>query len=266
MTRTRWTPATVLTITLLVAACGGSSATPTPGGTSPAATTGPAATGPAATTGPAASEAPGGAGIGGAVTALGDLSSYKFAITMATEGSATFSLLSGGGSLTIGGTVIMKPEVAMDMAMTTTNKAGASSTFGYRVVGDKAYMSLGPDQWVETSASDAQSTINAFKPENFMASFGSVDSLQAVGDETKNGVATTHYKGQAPTSMGSMFGLPTGTWTMEAWVAKDGGFLVSSALLGEATDGKFSMTMDVTDLNSGDNKVEAPASFTPMGG
>jgi hypothetical protein len=260
MTRTRWTPATVLTITLLVAACGGSSATPTPGSTSPAATTGSAAT-----VAPA-SQGSGATGIGGAVTALGDLTSYKFAIGMAAEGAASFPALTAGGSLKISGTVITQPAVAMDMAMTTTDKTGASSTFAYKVVDGKAYMSMAPDQWVETSAADAQSTIDSFKPENFMASFGGVDNLQVVGDETKNGVATTHYKGAAPTGIGSTFGLPTGTWTMEAWVAKEGGFLVSSALIGEATEGKFSMTMDVTDLNSGDNKVEAPATFTPIGG
>jgi len=253
MTRTRWTIVTVLATTFLVVACGGGgNATTAPGGTGPATTAAPVPQGSSA------------AGIGGAVTALGDLTSYKFAIGMAAEGSASFSLLSGGGSLTISGTVITKPAVAMDMAMTTTDKAGASTTFAYRVVGDKAYVSMAPDQWMETSAADAQSTIDSFKPENFMTSFGGVDNLQAVGDETKNGAATTHYKGQAPTAMGSLFGLPTGTWTMEAWVAKDGGYLVSSALTGEATEGKFTMTMDVTDLNSPSNTVEAPASFTPM--
>ena len=260
MTRTRRTIATALAATLLVAGCGGGSG----------ATTAPASTGPAATTAPAAtagpsSQASGGAGIGGAVTALGDLTSYKFAIGMAAEGSASFTLLSDGGSMTISGTVITQPA-AMDMAMTTTDKTGASATFAYKVVDGKAYVSMAPDQWMETSAADAQSTIDSFKPEKFMSSFGSLDTLQVVGDETKNGVATTHYKGTAPAEMGALFGLPTGTWTMEAWVAKDGGFLVSSALTGEATDGKFTMTMDVTDLNSPANTVVAPASFTPIGG
>jgi LppX_LprAFG lipoprotein len=258
MTRTRWTTVTVLATALLVAACGGGSATTAPGATDPVATTGPTAA--------AASQASGGTGIGGAVTALGDLTSYKFAIGMAAEGSANFSLLSGGGSMTISGTVITQPAVAMDMAMTTTDKTGASSTFAYKVVDGKAYVSMAPDQWMETSATDAQSTIDSFKPENFMSSFGGVDDLQVVGDETRNGVATKHYKGAAPTAMGSLFGLPTGTWTMEAWVAKDGGFLVSSALIGEATEGKFTMTMDVSDLDSPSNTVEAPASFTPLGG
>jgi len=268
MTRTRFTAVAVLAGTLLVAACGGgSSATTAPGATAaPVATAAPGATAaPAATTAPAP-QASGAAGIGGAVTALEDLSSYKFAITMAAEGNASFSLVKPGGSLTIGGTVIVKPETAMDMTMTTKDGSGSETAFGYRILGDKAYVSLGPDAWMETSAADAQSTVDSFKPEKFMASFGSLDNMKPVGDETKNGIATTHYKGEAPASMGSMFGLPTGTWTMEAWVAKDGGYLVSSALVGEAADGKFTMSVDITDLDSPANTVEAPASFVPKPG
>ena len=159
---------------------------------------------------------------------------------------------------------IVKPAIAMDMTMSTKDATGTQTAFGYRIIGDKAFISLGPDAWMETSAADAQSTVDSFKPENFMTNFGSLDQMQAVGDETKNGVATTHYKGTAPTSVGSMFGLPTGTWTMEAWVAKDGGYLVSSALVGEATDGKFTMSVDISDLDSPNNTVEPPASFTPM--
>ena len=257
MTRTRWTIVAGLAATLLVAACGGGSG----------ATTAPGATSPAATTGAAAATAPapqGSGGIGGSITALENLSSYKFAITMAAEGSANFSLVQSGGSMTIGGTVIVKPAIAMDMTMSTKDATGTQTAFGYRIIGDKAFISLGPDAWMETSAADAQSTVDSFKPENFMTNFGSLDQMQAVGDETKNGVATTHYKGTAPTSVGSMFGLPTGTWTMEAWVAKDGGYLVSSALVGEATDGKFTMSVDISDLDSPNNTVEPPASFTPM--
>ncbi len=265
MTRTRLMTVALLATTLLVAACGGTSATAAPGGTSPAATTGAAPTGAATTTAPA-SQPSGATGIGGAITALEDLSSYKFAITMAAEGAANFSLVQSGGSMTIGGTVIVKPETAMDMTMSTKDATGTETAFGYRIVGDKAYVSLGPDVWMETSATDAQSTVDTFKPEKFMSSLGSLDNMQAVGDETKNGIATTHYKGEAPASMGSMFGLPTGTWTMEAWVAKDGGYLVSSSIVGESADGKFTMSVDISDLDSPSNSVEAPASFTPKGG
>ena len=71
-----------------------------------------------------APQASGATGIGGAVTALENLSSYKFAITMAAEGTASFSLVKPGGSMTIGGTVIVKPETAMDMTMTTKDGSG----------------------------------------------------------------------------------------------------------------------------------------------
>jgi len=261
MTRTRWTTVTVLATTLLVAACGGGGGpTSAPGATGAAATPG------AAGTAAPASQGTGGTGIGGAVTALEDLSSYKFAMTMAAEGSATFALVEAGGSMTIAGTVILEPEIAMDMAISTKNAAGAETVLGYRIVDGKAYVSLGPDSWIETDASDAQSTVESFKPETFMAGFSSVPNMKAVGDEDKNGVPTTHYKGDAPPSVGSMFGLPTGTWTIDVWVAKEGGYLVSSVLTGESSDGKFTMSLDVSDFDSPDNKVEAPENFTPMGG
>jgi hypothetical protein len=266
MSANRRASVAILAATLLVAACGGGGATTAPGSSAS-----PGSTAPAGTTAPVPTSAPasagtGGIGIGGAVAALEDLSSYKFSIGMAAEGTASFSLVTSGGSMTISGTVILKPTVGMDMTMATKDAAGTETAFGYRIVDGKAYVSLGGVTWMETSAEDAQSTVDSFKPENFMSSFGSINDLQADGDETKNGIATTHYKGQAPASVGSMFGLPTGTWTMEAWIAKEGGFLVSSSLIGEATDGKFTMTMDIMDLDSSSNTVEAPASFTPLGG
>ena len=259
MTRTRWTSVSILAVTVFVGACGGSGATTTPGGTSPAAT-------PGVTPGAPATEGTGGIGIGGAAAKLEDLSSYKFSISMAAEGAAGFSLVKAGGSMTISGTVILKPVIAMDMTMTSKDAAGAESEFGYRILNDKAYVSLGPDLWMETDANDAQSTVDSFKPENFMTGFGSVQNMQNAGDEDKNGIATTHWTGEAPATVGSMFGLPTGTWTMEAWIARDGGYLISSAVTGEATDGKFTMSVDITDLDSSDNTVEAPEKFTPMGG
>lgn len=259
MTRTRWTSVTILAATLLVGACGGSAATATPGGTSPAATAGTATDAPA-------TAGTGGIGIGGAAAKLEDLSSYKFSISMAAEGAAGFTLVTAGGSMTISGTVILKPEMAMDMTMTSKDAAGTEGAFGYRILDDKAYVSLAADLWMETDADDAQRTVDSFKPQNFMTGFGTVQDMQDAGDEDRNGIATTHYKGEAPAGVGSMFGLPAGTWTMEAWIARDGGYLVSSSVTGEAADGRFTMSVDISDLDSPGNKVEVPANFTPMGG
>lgn len=260
MTRTRWTTVAALATSLLVAACGGGSgATTAPGAATPGPTTAPATV--AAPSGDA-----GGIGLGGAAAKLEDLASYKFSMTMAAEGSAGFSLVKAGTSMTISGTVILKPVIAADITMATKDATGTEAAFGYRIIGDKAYVSLGADTWMETAADDAQSTIDSFKPDNFMTGFGSISDMKMVGDEERNGVQATHYQGEAPASVGRMFGLPTGTWTMDAWIAKDGGYLVSSSAIGEAPDGKFTLSVDITDLDSSDNKVEPPAKFTPMGG
>lgn len=259
MTRSRWTTISILAAALLVAACGGNGATATPGGTSPAATPGTASDAPG-------TEGTGGIGISGAVARLESLSSYRFSISMTAEGAAGFALVPRDGSMTIRGTVILKPGIAMDMTMTTKDKTGSETAFGYRIIGDKAYVRLGPDLWMETDADDAQSTVDSFKPGNFMTGFGSVNDMQNAGDEDRNGMATTHYQGEAPAAVGSMFGLPTGTWTMEAWIARDGGYLVSSSVSGDAPDGGFTMSVDISDLDSSDNKVEVPEKFTPLGG
>ncbi len=258
MTRTRWALVMALATTLLVGACGGTdSATATPPDTSPAATAGVATSAPAPNVG---------TGIGGAVTALEDLTSYTFAIGIAAEGTAGFSFVPSDGSMTISGTAILEPEIAMDLTMSTRDAAGAEAAFGYRIIGDQAYVSLGTDMWIETSAEDAQRTVESLKPGGFLSSFGSMDAMQPVGDEMKNGVSCTHYSGEAPAALGAMFGLPAGTWTTEAWVAKDGGYVVSAAVTGEAPDGTFTMTVDIGDFNSPSNTVEAPSDFTPMGG
>jgi hypothetical protein len=186
-------------------------------------------------------------------------------MTMAAEGTGNFMLVTAGGSLTIGGTVILKPAMAMDMTMTTKDASGTTTALGYRIIGTEAYANIGGDAWMSMSATDADKTINSFKPESLMSGLGSLEGMSVVGDETRNGIATTHYKGNAPAMVGSLFGLPNGTWTMEAWVARDGGYLVGSALLGQAPDGKFTMTIDISDLDSPANKVEKPANVTGAG-
>jgi hypothetical protein len=242
----------LVSVALVLGACGGgaqATSAPTAGPT-----TAPTAT-PAA---PATDAGGAGAGVGGAVTALADLASYRFSMRIAAEGKGEFLMVTSGGSMSIAGTVIIRPERAMDITVTTGDASGAAASFAYRIIGTKAYMNLGADQWVETPESDAAKTIDSFKPEALMAGFGSLDGMQAVGDEDRGGVATTHYKGAAPAIVAGTFGLPNGTWTMEAWVARDGGRLVSSSLVGEAPDGKFSMTMDITDVDSPANTVETP--------
>lgn len=247
-------------LVLVIAACGGG------GGASPAAPTEGAAT-PAATEAPASSAAPteapsadaGAPNVGGAAAALADLQSYHLKITMKMDGVENSMFSAFGEGLTMEGTVIFKPVKAADITM-SMGTAAQPMEIGYRVIGDKAWVSLG-DAWMETPAEDAQATIDGLAPAKLLGSFGSVAGLAPVGDETKNGVATTHYSASGPelgAMMGSSLGLPDATWTVDFWVAKDGGYAVGYSVVGESATGSFEMTVDVSEIDNPANTVEPP--------
>ena len=68
-----------------------------------------------------------------------------------------------------------------------------------------------------------------------------------------------------------MLGLPTATWTIDTWLAKDGGFPVSASIVAEGKNdageaGKFSISVDVTGINDPNLKIEAPANVQEMPG
>lgn len=249
-------------LVLAIAACGGG------GGSSPGASS-PATTAPAATEAPAATDVPataaptegGAAGpdISGAASALADLDSYHLKITMSMEGVEDSMFSAFGDGLVMEGTVIFEPVRAADITM-TMGPAEQQMTVGYKVIGDKAWVSLG-DAWMETPADDAQSTIDSLAPDKMLGSFSSVTGLAPVGDETKNGVATTHYSASGEelgAAMGTALGLADATWTVDFWVAKDGGYAVSYSVKGEGAKGSFEMTVDVTEIDNPANTVEPP--------
>ncbi len=168
-----------------------------------------------------------------------------------------------GDGLTMEGVVIFEPVRAADMTM-SMGTAEQTLDVGYRVIGDKAWVSLGSG-WIETPAEDAQKTIDSLAPDKMLGSFSGLTGLTPVGEETKNGVETVHYTASGEelgASMGSALGLPDATWTVDFWVAKDGGYAVSYAIVGESANGSFEMTLDVTDINDPANAVEPP----PAGG
>ena len=263
-------------LVIAIAACGGgaSPAAPTAGSAAPAATDVPAGSAaPAATDVPATSDAPptvtptddaaAGPDIGGAAAALADLDSYHLAITMSMQGleDSMFSMF--GDGLVMEGTVAFRPVKAADITM-SMGPADEKLEIGYRLIGDQAWVSLGSG-WIESPAEDAEQTIDSLAPDKMLGSFSGLTGLTPVGEETKNGVETIHYSASGEelgTMMASSLGLPGSEWTVDFWVAKDGGYAVSYAIVGEGSSGSFEMTLDVTDINSPANAVEPP----PAGG
>jgi hypothetical protein len=262
-------PALLLCATLALAACGGSTPTSSPaaGATAaPRATSAPVSTtGAGATQAPGESAAGGGINLGGAAASLENLDNYSFKIAMASGGAAAgmMGLIKAGGSITMEGTVVLKPTQAADVVMTLSD-GKAETEIGYRIIGDTAYTSFG-GTWMSTPASDAEKAIDAYKPEKMLGSFSGMEGLEKVGEETKNGIACDHYTSTADPGAGasSLFGLPEATWQTDVWIATDGGFVVSAVMTatgktdtGEA--GSFTVSVDVTGVNTPNVTIEAP--------
>ena len=246
----------LLAITAIaLAACSSSGGTTAPGGNNPAGTN-------AGGNNPAITNAPGGGGGGdlsGADAAFANISSYKFNLTIAGGPySGMLSMLgsaagTGNAAISVSGTVTVKPEKASDVMIATMHTIS---------IGGFDYTDLGTGQFIK-SASSGTSTADSFSPSSMFSSFGSMSDYSKVGSESKNGVDTDHY--QANTSafagMGSSLGVAaTATWTGDIWIAKSGGYPVSSAIFAKTSDGTvaFQMTFDITNVNDSSLKITAP--------
>lgn len=239
-----------------LAACSSSGSTTAPGGNNPAGTN------PA---GAVVTNAPGGGGGGlsGAEAAFANMTSYKFSMTLAggTYGSMLSGLggaASGGSGFAVSGTVTVKPEKASDVMVLGMHTI---------TVGGFDYTDLGTGQFAK-SPSSGTSTADSFSPSSMFSSAGSMSDYSKVGSENKNGVDTDHYQANpsAFAGMGSSLGVPANaTWTGEIWIAKNGGYPVSSAIFAKTGDGTvaFQMTFDITNINDSSLKVTAPTNIMP---
>jgi hypothetical protein len=248
----------VLTILIFaLAACSGGSKSP--------ATPGAANATPTLAAG--ASAVIGGSGIDSAAANFANLSSYKFSMTWAGQyfGSSLsmLSALGGGASadpnagVTISGTILVKPEKAADVTIG-----------GMRIIelGGTSYIDIGMGSFMSVPSSGS-SMADGFAPDKFFtSSISSGSDFQAAGDENKNGVPTTHFKATdaALANYNTAFDVTGGTWTSDVWIAKDGGYPVGMAIIGQAS-GKvvFQLSFDLTDINSSANAVTKPATVTP---
>ncbi len=256
--RRRGLLALLAALALAVGACSGSSATTGPGGATKA---------PGATDAPAASVdngAAAGDGLAGAAAKLGGISSYKFKMTM--QGGSYGSLLSvfggsgatGDAAFVLSGTVVTAPEKASDV-----------SFGGMRIVsiGGFDYMDISGTGTFYKSASKGNSMADSFSPATMFGS--SVGSSTAgytkVASESKNGVNADHYSAdKAALGQYSKTLDATATkWTADVWVATQGGYPVSTAIIGSDDSGKvvFQLVFDITNINDSSNNVTAPTTL-----
>jgi drug/metabolite transporter superfamily protein YnfA len=256
---------------LALAACGGSSSpSPSTGsGASSAPTQEPSATQEPTTTEAPGSSTAGGGGADGSVafsaatSALDALDSYSFKVeiqSVSVDGSDTttdHTLLSGA--------VFNKPTAASSLDNQSLDPDGTiSSETAIVVIGSDAWIRDGDSTqpWVAEPAVAAGAVVQmmvGFRPEKIFGTYFAAlgGDFNAVGTETKNGVQATHYKGndQIGTILGALAGGVQGTWTSDVWIATDGGYLVHSEASASGSDattssGSFSVTVDITDINS----------------
>jgi len=229
-----------LGLALLVAACGGSSSTANPIGGG------------------------GGGGGGNSLTSglssnLDQLTSYRFSWTVfgASSGGAGSPMSTGSFATT--GVVINKPTKAISV-----------NSFGlqYIQVGSQTWSSFDGTSWYPA---DTSTDISTFLPTKDYAQWFDTNSTQftSAGDETKNGVACTHFKGNS--SLSALYAGIAGVsanFQADLWVAKEGNYPVSGVYGFTASAGgqagSFGYSFDITNVNDASNQVTAPTNVIAL--
>jgi hypothetical protein len=225
--------AALLVLASLAAACGGTAssgaaATPTQGDTTDGTT-------------------------GGAIPSF-DLS----ALTGAIPGVDSYRVsLSTNGKTQYESVVVTKPEISK--AITTYNDDGTVSE-RIVVIGKDAWTADGADGAFEpVPEGTASSMLLAFDPATMLGAYMGVDWAGMAADQgsqEKNGVQAHHLRIDSTSGVGLAAAMPAGA-AIDIWIA-DAGYLVAWEMSGFDTG--EDMSIQVTNVNDGSNKVEAPTS------
>jgi hypothetical protein len=238
------TAAFLLAASAFVAACGGATATTTPGAPTPSPA--PAGATPAAT--PAEGETP--------AASVGALPSFDLSAL-----SGTLPVDSYKATLSVDGveqyktTVVTKPELSKDI---TTMQDGVPST-RFVVIGKEAWSQNGPNEkFTEVPEQLASSMLLAFDPSTLLAAYQGLDlshSAADQGSEQKNGVQARHLHIDPSTFAGGAIAIPAGA-AIDLWVA-DAGYIVGWEMTGFGPG--QSVSIQITDIDDPSNKVERPS-------
>lgn len=254
----RTTIAAAIALGLLVAACGGGPS-PSPAGT-PSPTPSPATATPEATATPTASPTDGsGIDVSDAARAIENLSAYQLDVRI--QGAFP-------GASALGDTVTVQVIFDRDndaYQMTMSGAEGLPGELSVIVVGDDAWVDVGTGTYLEQPGGAATfgASVEGFAPEALLQSTAGNDlsGMTEIGEETKNGVATTHYRVEASSNpdLAEEIGEDG---VFDIWIAKDGGFLVSMTMSGEVdADGvrtPMEMSLDISRLNDPAINITAP--------
>lgn len=245
------TGAILATFVLVVAACGGATATSPTGATdAPEATAGESAAAPTA-----ASEAP--AATGPAEASVGAFPTFDLgALTEGLPGVDSYRTeTSVGGVKQYESVVVTKP--VLSKAITVYDGGDVSQRFV--VIGNEVWIGEGADGAFEADTTGFASTmLMAFDPALMLGAYATVDWAGGASDqgtEEKNGVQARHVRIDPTTFVGAAAQMPAGS-AIDVWVA-DAGYLVAWEMSGFPDDANFSI--QVTNVNDPSNTVERPS-------
>ncbi len=241
-------------LAIAAAACSSSSGTASPAASASATTIGPTAT---AQTGNDGARAV----LEDADANLADITSYQFKMTLAgADFVQTLSLLgaadvTGTAPILVTGTIVTVPARAADIHIASIHIVEVD---GY----DYIDMGLGgfvKTQMVDKGWADPVSPVTMFTSAIDSSAIG--DFLK-VGSENKNGVDADHYQAGSGAfdQKASILGIAGATWTGDVWLATDGGYPVSVAVIAKAADDSiaYEMAFDLNNVNDPSNSVTAP--------
>ncbi len=241
--------ALLIIATLLVAACGGATATTAPAGEATPPPAGEATPPPAgeATPPPAAGEATPELAI-----PTFDLGALTGGIPGVDSYRTTFTV---GGELGYESVVVTKPVLSKDI---TTYSGGEPST-KFIIIGDEVWQAEGPGAEYQSVPSElANAMLMMFDPTLMLGAFGGANIAGVgglVGTEEKNGVQARHVKIDQTTAAGFAASMPAGS-SIDIWVA-EAGYLVAWEMSG--FEGDSNISIQVTNVNDSSNKVERPS-------
>jgi hypothetical protein len=243
----------IAAVTLAAAACSSSTGTASPAASATATPTGPAAT---SQTGNSDS----GSVLGGAAANLANLTSYKFKMTVAGgDFGQALSLLgvaeaTGAAPVNVTGTIVTNPAKA-DIHVASIHIVEVD---GYD------YMDAGLGGFVKTQMTDKGWAVAVSPATMFTSSIGAstAGNFLKVDSGNKSGVNADHYQASSGAfdEQASILGISGATWSGDVWIAVDGGYPVSAAIVAKATDSSvaYEMTFDLSNINDPANSVVAP--------
>ena len=198
------------------------------------------------------------AGFGAAANALGELSSYRVALT--STGLVASS--AADGQVSMNATLVQGDDPAAQFRMDGVDGFAGGRLEGI-VIGDEAWLKEGTNAWrtSEGGTADFDAAYNALSPIDLATGFDALDpALEVVAVETKNAQRTTHYRVESGSAAATDAGLTAGT--ADLWIADPAGYLVAVDVAGtwdvEGTPTPVTLRIDVSHVADRANTVRRP--------